>query len=122
MAWFRKSIPVMDALVFHGRNVPVPVIRWTGNRIQLSSGATTSAATALPTGRKAFEVRCTQDCYLAFGDDSVAATTDDDSDLFLRGVQVVPVPLDANGVPYTHVAVIRVDTDGVVQLCQIDGD
>lgn len=122
MSWFRKSIPVMDALVYHGRNVPVPVVRWTANRIQIASAATTSAATALSTGRKAFEVRATQDCYLKFGGNSVAATPDSSSDLFLRGVQVVPVPLDASGVPYTYVAVIRVDTDGVVQLCQIDGD
>lgn len=95
----------------------VQVLRWTGERIQLSATDSASTATALPAGSRVIEIRADEDCYIAFGDSSVEAAADETAVLFLRGSQVVGVPLDANNEPFTHVSVIRkADQNAVVQF------
>jgi hypothetical protein len=112
---------VLDhAVLLHG-DTPLQLVRWKGERVQVDSISTASAATALPTGTKIAEVRADEDCYLRFGGVSVAATQDLNSILFLRGVQTVAIPLDTNNNPYTHVSVIRKSTsDGVVQIERVN--
>ena len=88
-----------------------------GTEIQVLSIATdvlkltstvTTARGALPTGAtqsKLVRVAAAEDCYIRFGTDSVNAANTDT--LFPAGVEVMQVPLLA-----THMAVIRVGTDG----------
>lgn len=97
------------------------IVRWSGERIQLAASSSSSAGVALPTGTKVVEIRATEDCYIEFGTGTgIAALANEGSVLFLRGVQVVPVPLDASNNPLTHVAVIAAGADdGVVQIEKI---
>lgn len=101
------------------RAVPLQVARWTGNRVVGTSGAS-SARLTLPTGASLVEIVCGEATYLNFGDNTVDAVADATSHFFPAGVQVVPVPLDSNGVPYTHVAHIQVATAGVVQVEELE--
>jgi hypothetical protein len=97
---------------------PLQIVSLSGKRV---GGAFTasSAPFTLPTGSTLIEVSATENCYLEFGSGSpVAEATiaNDLSRLFMAGVQVIPVPLDGSGNPYTKCAVISAGTDGVVQF------
>ncbi len=103
------------------RHVPLQVTRWSEQRI----GATftgTSQTLTLPTGAVIIELSCTEDCYLNFGAGGVTATpviATDESRLFLAGVQVIVVPLDGAGDPFTHVGVIQSTAAGIIQIEEV---
>lgn len=94
--------------VFPG-GIPLQVALWTAQRAFVNfTGA--SARVVLPAGSEIVELTATENCYIAFGDVTVAADTviaNDASRLFLAGVQAIVVPLDANGAPYTYVAALE---------------
>jgi hypothetical protein len=83
-------------------------------RVQVvTAGAASTAATALPTGAalisRMVEIRSDGGtCYVLFGDDSIVATADEDSQLFPAGEKVQQIPDGA-----THFAVIRAGEDNV---------
>lgn len=98
------------------------IIRWGRGRVNADAADAASAAQAVPSG-ELLELRASVDCWVAFGDDSVAATADINSHLFLRGTQsfILPV-LDAEGTAPTHFSVMKAnstDDDGVVQISQL---
>jgi hypothetical protein len=74
-----------------------------------------SARAALPTGcvgGDVVRIASTQDCYIKFGTVSTDAATTDI--LFLAGAEFMTVPNLA-----THLAAIRVGSDGVVQVTKM---
>lgn len=96
------------------------LVRWSGERIQLTAASGASADTALPANTRLVEIRALEDVFIRFGIAGVEASADVDSILFPRGVQVVPVPLDSDNNPFTHVSVIRaLADDGTVQFEKI---
>lgn len=106
------------------KDAVVPVLRPSGVRVQVATaGASSTAATALPTGARVIEVVLVGDvdAYINFGGDAVAAVADATSKLFVAGEKTMAVPLDASGVPYTHFAVIRrQSTNVLVQIERMD--
>lgn len=101
-------------------NTPLQVVRWSGARQAVVSSAS-SKVIPLPAGLEGMEISAVEDVYVNFGsDDTVVASStiaSDGSRLFLKGVQVVPVPIDpATAAPYTFMAVIRKSTDGIFQV------
>ena len=103
--------------VFPGQqgNVPLQVTRWTGNRVVATSSGATARLT-IPAGATLIEIAAAEAVYLNFGDVTVEAVADVTSHLFLAGVQVIPVPFDSDGDPFTYVALIQVATAGLVQV------
>lgn len=57
---------------------------------------------ALPSGAEVVRIAVSQDCYIAFGDVSVTATSADI--LMLRGVEVMKVPSGATYIAYLQVS------------------
>jgi len=104
-------IQTLPVSVVYPNGQAVPIYVGKGSRANVASTATPSAATAIPDSANVIVIRSTENCYIAFGDDSVSATSDADSILFVRGEVVYPV---STGV--THFSVVRVGTDGVVQV------
>jgi hypothetical protein len=96
---------------------PLQVVTWSGDRVAIALSGT-SARVALPTGSDLVEIAASENCYIAFGDNTVEATSSIGavSRLFIAGVQVVPVPTDANGAPLTHIAALQAATGGVLQV------
>ena len=121
MAEVTSSKPLEKHLVypFHPfqKGVPLQVVRWSGTRVQVTAGATGSSEQALPS-TSLIEITATENMFIAFGNTGMSvATVADTSHYFLAGVQVVPVPLDANGDPYDYFSVIRaLTTSGLVQV------
>ena len=113
----RKPSIVADAVVFPPNSQPrSDIYRWPQAPLaHEATGGTSSTALDLE-GARLIRVSCDEDTYIAFGDVTVVAAADDTSHLFLRGSEYVPVPLDANGVAYTHMAHIQKDTAGVIQV------
>lgn len=99
------------------RRSALQVPAWSEKRV----GGTLAVATdrfVLPTGATLIELSVTEDSFINFGDVTVDASSviaDDDSRLFMAGVQIVVVPEDNDGVPFTHLAFIRVATNGIIQ-------
>ncbi len=99
------------------RKEALQVPAWSEKRV----GGTLAVATdrfILPTGATLIELSVTEDSFINFGDVTVDASSviaDDDSRLFMAGVQIVVVPEDGNGVPFTHLAFVRVATNGIIQ-------
>ena len=120
-----KRIPGKEDYVFESKNaIPLQVTRWTEQRVGVSFNGV-SDRIVLPAGAELVELTATENCYLNFGDVTVVATTtivNDESRLYLAGVQVIPVPIDVGGtdLPFTHVAVIRESVDGVLQAEQVE--
>lgn len=104
---------------YFNRETPLQVALWTDNIEQATTGAA-SARITLPAGATLLEIRCTENVYLKFGDNTVVAATDDTSHLFIAGSQVVPVPLDSNGDVYTHVAHIQESAAGTLQVAELE--
>ena len=104
-------------------STPVQILKWTGLRTSITTGGT-SARVALPTGAEIIELAAIEDCYIAFGDNTIDASTtiaDNGSRLFIAGVQQVPVPIDpATGEPYTHIAAIQRATAGILQIEKVN--
>ena len=74
-----------------------------------------SASAALPTGTVGGDIvriAATQDCYIKFGLTGLTAASTDI--LFLAGAEFFKVPQAA-----THIAAIRVGSDGVVQVTKM---
>lgn len=95
----------------------VQIARCTGERIQIEATDSPSEAVPLPEGARLVEIRATEDCYIRFGDETVVATTDHESMLFLRGVQPVAILLDGDNDPLTHVSAVRLGSqNAVVQI------
>jgi hypothetical protein len=124
MADVTSSKPLQKHLVFpfypYQKGTPLQVVRWSGTRVAVVSGAAGSAELALPS-TSLIEITATENIYIRFGNTGmdVATTTvaTDGSRLFMAGVQVTPVPLDSNGNPYDYFSVIRAaSTNGVVQI------
>jgi hypothetical protein len=107
------------------KGTPLQVVRWSGNRVGVASGVSGSTEELLPAGAQLIEITATENIYIRFGNTGmpVASTTiaDDGSRLFLAGVQVVPVPLDAAGNPFDYFSVIRAAaTSGIVQIEEVE--
>lgn len=98
-----------------GNGKAVPTLLDSGVRTQVTTaGAATSAATALPASAQVAFIRATATCYINFGDAAVAATADANSQLFIQGETLQPLPRAA-----THFAVIRIGADDVtVQIAR----
>lgn len=104
----------------HGNDAsPLQVVRLTGSRVQLLSSGTTGRLT-IPAGATIIEMTCLENTYLNFGGSGVNAVADVTSHLFFAGTQVMPVPVDGNGDPYTHVAFIQHTTGGTCQVESVD--
>ena len=79
------------------------------------SVAGTSDRVALPPGAShedIVRVACNTDCYIAFGDVTVVATTNDA--LFTQGVEAFKVP---DGV--THIAAIQESASGIMTITEL---
>ena len=101
------------------RHTPLQVTRWSEQRVGVTFTASNQIMEILPVGAILVELTATENCFINFGGGSVVATAAiavDESRLFLAGVQVVPVPLDGSGDPFTHVAVIQQSVSGVLQV------
>lgn len=101
------------------RHTPLQVTRWSEQRVGVTFTGSNQIMEILPTGAILVELTATENCFINFGGSSVIATATiavNESRLFLAGVQVVPVPLDGSGVPFTHVAVIQQGTAGILQV------
>lgn len=103
------------------RHTPLQLPRWSGQRVGVVFTGTSQTLT-LPAGALVIEVACTENCYLNFGLTGVNATTviaNDASRLFMAGVQMVIVPIDGSGDPFTHVGVIQATTSGTIQIEEV---
>ncbi len=117
-----SSLPLEEHMVypFHPfqKGTPLQVVRWAGERV-FATLNNSSEALLLPS-TTLIEITVTENCYIRFGTGAPTASASVDTDtnrLFMAGVQVVPVPIDpATNVAYTHIACIRVDTDGLFQV------
>jgi len=104
--------------------VPLQVARWTGKRAGLAV-TDTAQTLIIPAGSIVIEISAVENCYIRFGTDSVTAADntigDDVSRLFLSGMQVVPVPIDATtDAPYNRISVIRATTNGIFQVEKVE--
>jgi len=115
----RTTDVVQDPVTYPGGRSTPPVFRTETTGVQISVASTASAATALTSGSRTVVIRCSQATYVKFGDNTVAATQGNDSFLVAAGTEIMPVPLDPTGAPYTHVSVIRLATDGVIQFFKV---
>ncbi len=109
-----------DTPVFPG-GIPLQVARWSGKRISMTFGAG-SGRVVIPAGSQTIELTAAENCFIAFGDVTVVASSTiatDGSRLFLAGVQAVSVPLDTDGIPFTHVAAIQQTVAGILQVEQL---
>lgn len=100
---------------------PLQIARWTAKRAFIAVIVTTDRV-ILPAGATIIELTATQDCFIAFGDNTVNAVgsiASDASRLFVTGVQAIVIPLDSSGVPFTHIAAIRDTADGTLQIEQL---
>lgn len=94
---------------------PIQVLSFNGDPTNISV-ASSSARAAIPTNSSPgdiIRVACTVDCYIVFGTSSVTADTNDH--LFTSGVEYMTIPNDA-----THLAAIRVGSDGVLTMSLMD--
>lgn len=92
---------------------PLPGFNYTGTRVNLTAGSSTSRA-AIPTGSagKFVVVRVSAPVFLKFGDNAVDAATNASSVLWTGSELIHYIPAGT-----THVAVIRVGSaDCTVQL------
>ena len=99
------------------RRSALQVPAWSEVRVGAAITGTT-ARFVLPPGATLIELSATEDCFINFGDVAVDATSTiatDGSRLFMAGVQTVVVPEDSDGVPFTHLAFLRVATNGTIQ-------
>lgn len=89
----------------------------SGSRLTVQATAASSSAGVLPSGARLLYVRASGSVWLRFGGAGIgAAAADDNSILFPIGESVMPVPLDANRDPYTHVRVLAAGDDCYVQF------
>ncbi len=99
------------------RRSALQVPAWS--EVRVGAAITNSSARfVLPPGATLLELSATEDCFINFGDVTVVATSTiatDGSRLFMGGVQICVVPQDSNGVPFTHLAFLRVDKNGTIQ-------
>lgn len=117
-----SSLPLEEHMVYpfhpYQKGTPLQVVRWDGARV--ASTITASSVALVMPSTTLVEITATQNCYIRFGTGAPTASAsiaNDTNRLFMSGVQIVPVPIDpGTGVAYTHVAVIRVDTDGFFQV------
>jgi len=103
------------------RHTPLQLPRWSEQRVGTVFTGTSQTLT-LPTDALVLEITCTENCYLNFGTTGVAATAviaSDASRLFLAGVQMIIVPIDGSGDPFTHVGVIQESTSGIIQIEEV---
>ncbi len=105
-------------LIPYAGRTPLQVVRWSGERVSISfTGA--SDLVALPAKIRLVELSATENCYIAFGDSSVVASSAIGavSRLFMIGVQVIPVPIDpATEDLYSYIAAIQETTAGILQV------
>ncbi len=104
------------------QHTPLQITRWTEKRV-FAVFTGTSQALVIPVDAVAVELTATENCYINFGGSSVEATSTiatDGSRLYLAGVQVIPVPLDGSGDPFTHIAVIQHTVSGILQVEEVE--
>ncbi len=93
---------------------PIQTLAIDANTASLAvAGA--SADVALPTGARAGDivrVACNTDCHIAWGDNTITATTSDC--LFPAGVEIMRVPAGA-----TNLAAIRVTANGTLTINEV---
>lgn len=99
------------------QNHVAPIITPSGTRINVTAGAASSAEAALPAG-KALRIASDQPCWIRFGNTGVgAASAANTSMYFPAGVEIIGVPIDANGAMYDYVRAIRAGgTDAALQI------
>ncbi len=118
----KRDVANEDYVFGSKSSVPLQVTRWTGQRV----GVTTSAVAELiqlPANTELIEITATENVYVAFGDGTVVATQsvgNDASRLFLAGVQIIPVPIDAGNLPFAFMSVIEESSPGVFQAEKVD--
>ena len=100
------------------RRSALQVPSWKGEVRVAGTIAVATARFVIPVDATLIELSATEDCYINFGDVTVDATSTvatAGSRLFMAGVQIIVVPEDSSGVPFTHLAFIRVSTSGIIQ-------
>ncbi len=91
---------------------------YSGTRVNATAAASSTAEAALPSGAVVVELRMTDFIWIRFGDTGMgAAAADANSMLMAGGEKIMPIPLNASGVPYGYFRVLRVgSTDVAVQI------
>ena len=100
------------------RNNVIPALRMKGDKAHTisTSASSTRNSTAFSEDTHVISIYATEDIYLRFGGDSVTATTSDH--FFPAGLYYdVSLGEEANG-HATHLAVLRVATDGTVYISE----
>lgn len=109
-------------IVFGSENgVPLQITEWSEQRAFINF-SDPSVRVVIPNNAELIEITATENVYINFGDNTVDASTtiaSDGSRLFLAGVQVVVVPLDSSGVPFTDVAAFTAGVDGILQIEEV---
>lgn len=116
-----KRASQTGSFVFPEGGVPLQVTEWSQKRAFITVGVA-SARVVIPVGAELIELTSTEDCYIEFGDGTVVAEpiiATDASRLFVAGVQVIVVPLDGAGVPFTQIAAIRESKNGILQIEEV---
>lgn len=106
--------------VFPG-GTPLQVALWTTRRAFINFTGVTDRV-ALPVDCQIAELTTTENCFIAFGDNTVVAVqaiATGASRLYLAGVQAIVVPFDPNGIPFTHIAAIQESIAGTLQVEQL---
>ncbi len=111
-----------EHLVYPDTGTPLQLVKWSERRVSITFTGSTQRV-VIPSGALIVELTATESCYINFGDDTVAADSTiatDGSRLYLAGVQMVPVPLNSVGVPFTHIAAIQRTVAGILQIEEVD--
>ena len=97
---------------------PIPALRFKNDAAHVISSGVSSArnSTAFDADTRVVSLYATHNIYVRFGDDSVTATIDDH---YFPAGQYYDVAIGGDGAGhYSHVAVLRVDTDGAVYVSE----
>ena len=99
-------------------NNPIPALRFKNDAAHVINFTDSSArnSTAFDEDTRVVSLYATQNMYVRFGDGSVTA---DSGDHFFPAGQYYDVAIGGDGAGhYTHIAAIRVDTNGVLYVSE----
>ncbi len=97
---------------------PIPALRFKNGAAHVINFSASSArnVSAFSDETRVISIYATQNMYVRFGDDAVSA---DSGDHFFPAGQYYDVAIGGDGAGHhTHIAAIRVDTDGVLYVSE----
>ncbi len=100
---------------------PLQIVQWSEQRAFINF-SDPSARVVIPNNAALVEITATENVFINFGDNTVVASAviaSDESRLFLAGVQVIAVPLDPQGVPFTDIAAFTAGINGCLQIEEV---